>query len=633
MLLKRLLAVSSLVGVPRQTLEMSAAIVWALAFLCLGYIGFKEYFESAGLQPTFADNLYNALALFVWDFNAPPVSPAVAKTLELPLALEAARWGAPILLLYAAGKTFVTLLNTEINQFRMAGRKQHRVVVGLNSFTLPLIQQFITDTASARTRVSLVVRDINNPLLASIQKQGGVRVLIDPAMGPDILKKVAAHRADRCLFCSESDETNLVLLESLYADYKKRCEQAKSQHKVWIWLQTLTGKKEQKQTCIVEVMSPQLTEVMYQNEAIRQDYDGFSARVINRHKVTARALVAEYPPDNLLDGLLASDHFKPPLRILLMGESTYIEFLVLQLLQMCHFGWDQPHTIFWMDENAESLCQRFKLENPAFDQFCQLESVELPLDLRQRSQLEQHFKDQKPDIAYLISDSYLKLKSLTGALQVMERPCPVVVADLSGRLEIETSKGTQPGQDHPILLFKHSAAFHQDVIDEQSDVLARQLHEEYLNSKRNKDGTLPVGDDAVKKWDELPETLKDSNRLLADHLGTKKRIFERLGVDTTNPKFLDGLSADIREQVAAAEHRRWLSEKLLSGWKRGDSKNTNLRINTQIKPWEELSDDEKSYNLGAMINGLPEQWQKQENLKQPISATKNVVDKQTAQGE
>jgi hypothetical protein len=120
--------------------------------------------------------------------------------------------------------------------------------------------------------------------------------------------------------------------------------------------------------------------------------------------------------------------------------------------------------------------------------------------------------------------------------------------------------------------------------------LARAVHEEYVQS-RLAEGGHAADDPSLGPWDELPESLKASNRSQAEHIETKLHAIgcalAPLHGDTAGPfEFTD----DEVEILARLEHDRWMDERLRSGWQLGNERDVHTRRSPYLVPWEELSE-------------------------------------------
>mgnify|MGYP001484252851 CR=1 FL=1 len=105
-------------------------------------------------------------------------------------------------------------------------------------------------------------------------------------------------------------------------------------------------------------------------------------------------------------------------------------------------------------------------------------------------------------------------------------------------------------------------------------------------------------------WEGLPETLKESNRSQADHIGTKLGAVGcgiEIATDWQEPLFAFS-DAEI-ERMARMEHDRWVRERGRGGWGSG-SKDIGERRTPNLVPWEELTEDLRDRDR-AFIRGLP----------------------------
>jgi hypothetical protein len=121
--------------------------------------------------------------------------------------------------------------------------------------------------------------------------------------------------------------------------------------------------------------------------------------------------------------------------------------------------------------------------------------------------------------------------------------------------------------------------------------LARAVHEEYVES-RLAEGRSALDDPSLGPWDQLPETLKASNRSQAEHIETKLQaigcaLVPSHGIDAGPFEFTD----DEIEALARLEHDRWMSERLRSGWQFGSVRDVRMRRSPYLVPWEELTEE------------------------------------------
>jgi hypothetical protein len=124
-----------------------------------------------------------------------------------------------------------------------------------------------------------------------------------------------------------------------------------------------------------------------------------------------------------------------------------------------------------------------------------------------------------------------------------------------------------------------------------TETLARAIHDDYLR-RHQADGSSPPDDPSLRPWDELPESLRESNRSQAADIDAKlaaisyEAVTSIEGVDSVTE-----FSSDEVEQLARLEHDRWVSERLASGWTLGPTKDVEAKRSPYLVPWEELTEE------------------------------------------
>jgi hypothetical protein len=106
-----------------------------------------------------------------------------------------------------------------------------------------------------------------------------------------------------------------------------------------------------------------------------------------------------------------------------------------------------------------------------------------------------------------------------------------------------------------------------------------------------------------KPWPELPEHFKMSSRREADHLAIKLAQAGLSLAAAEHPVALDLTEEEI-EVLARLEHRRWMIERRLRGWRPGAERDDMRRINPYLVDWEALPDNIRRGNR-ASISALP----------------------------
>jgi hypothetical protein len=128
-----------------------------------------------------------------------------------------------------------------------------------------------------------------------------------------------------------------------------------------------------------------------------------------------------------------------------------------------------------------------------------------------------------------------------------------------------------------------------------NEVLARACHDTYL--RKQLAAGEPPGPPSLVPWEDLPESLRDSNRRFADGIGTK---LDAVGAVIVPAPLVDPSGAlpsfteAELERLARDEHDRWMEDLLRDGWRHTTGeKAPEQRLHPLLVPWEELSEPER----------------------------------------
>lgn len=136
------------------------------------------------------------------------------------------------------------------------------------------------------------------------------------------------------------------------------------------------------------------------------------------------------------------------------------------------------------------------------------------------------------------------------------------------------------------------AAAIERILDRRGDDAARALHERYLAAGAERPRDAPLG------WDDLPENLRDANRAAADHAAILAAALA-WEADRASP-----LTTAEMDRAARIEHRRWMADRIDRGWRYGPVRDDDRRIHPSIKPFDEISADERDKDRRSALNLL-----------------------------
>ena len=172
------------------TLWVMLLILWG-CFLTMGYSGWAQYELLNHQVNDIGLNIYLTVQLVSMN------SGAVAQ--PIPLALEIARFGLPILTFLTAIQAFIGLFNDQVRTIRLAVIREHVIICGLSRKGLLLATCF----HQQGTQVVVIEQDEDNPWIEVCRKMG-IFTLTGDASEPAMLLN-AGLQSSRGLFavCDE----------------------------------------------------------------------------------------------------------------------------------------------------------------------------------------------------------------------------------------------------------------------------------------------------------------------------------------------------------------------------------------------------------------------------------------------
>jgi len=138
-----------------------------------------------------------------------------------------------------------------------------------------------------------------------------------------------------------------------------------------------------------------------------------------------------------------------------------------------------------------------------------------------------------------------------------------------------------------------------EILNSYLEDLSSAIHDFYRKRYPNTDyGNV--------EWEDLPETIKDSNRkqalMFEDYLNAVGCSYDAHGTHLSSVKKLTG---DEIEQIAIRAHEIWMDGKLKAGYKYGTDKDEKRKINPCLVSWEKLPDKERKKDRDIAENIIP----------------------------
>ena len=349
------------------------------------------------------------------------------------------------------------------------------------------------------------------------------------------------------------------------------------------------------QRCAVHIEDPEVSALFAGRRLFRAPTDGFDAHIFDVNRLAARVLVDRYPPDRSQQVHCPDD---PPASILVFGTGMLAHEVITQIARVGHYGNRKKPIVRLITSEDDSLAKVVERRRAILSNFLDLEvsTHDFEILLTNDDALEEVVSRRSPTLVNTCLSSAVASLRLVAALHRIgateSKKVVVCTADRSDFTLL--GPGPKESDDLGYVLFDvmRETCTVENVMREGLDAVARAIHEDYV-TRQTALGHSAESNRALTSWRTLPEVLRDANRHQADYLAVKLRV---LGYDppwNPPPEELQ-LSDEQLELVAELEHRRWLAEKQLAGWRyTSGPKDASKRLAPTIVEWDALTEDEK----------------------------------------
>jgi hypothetical protein len=556
--------------------EWPLVAVLGLVALIFGFVGFARFYAALGDSRSSWDVLYLTLQLFVLESGS--VSGPV------PWELQVARLLAPAVAGYTAVRALAILFRERFERYRIRFLRGHVVICALGRKGLLLAKSL----CERGDRVVIIEEDAENDLIETARGYRAI-VLIGDARDRQVLRNAGIHRASHLVAVSGDDGVNAEVAVRARA--------------------LVAGRRGKPLSCLVHVVDPQLCNLLRMQEIGRRKDEAFRLDFFNVFEAGARTLL-----DDLVSGK-KSEGEPPQGRIVVVGLGQFGESLVLQAARQWRAAKGASADrlrVTAVDQQAGPLTEELSVRYPWLGQACEIEPREMSFESREFAEaaflLDARGRLDVSAIYVCVDDDSQGLSTaLTLHPHIKGRGVPIVVrmvhgAGLASLLRQEQLTEGEYADLHAFGLLDRMC--NPDLLFAGAyEILARAMHDEYVRERR-KQGDSEEANLAMKPWDKLKETYKESNRAQAAHIGVK---LADVGCDLAPLTDWDAESfrfePDELERLAVLEHDRWMKERQASGWVLGP-KDPDRNVSPHLVPWSELDEEVKDYDR-LFIRGLP----------------------------
>lgn len=439
-------------------------------------------------------------------------------------------------------------------------------------------------------RVVVVEMNPNNELLGECRRLGA-SVLIGDATDKEVLQRARVERARFLISVCGDDSTN--------------AEVAIRAHE--LTLDRASGGL----TCVVHILDSQLCTLLKRYEIGERHEDTFRLDCFNMFENGARALLREFP------SFAERDVSKEKPHLLVVGVGRLGRTLIVQAARQWVATRQDPDVrlrVSVIDTQASDRIASLLARFPQLSEACVLVGIDLAVESGELDSANFLFDENGvcdvTRVYVCLSDDSLGMTAALKLYRILrEHKIPIVVrmtraSGLAALLEQQHLADSASESIRGFGLLEETCDADL-LLGGTYEILARATHEEYVGAQEQ-EGKLPDTNPAMVPWDELPETLKESNRDQSSHIGTKLRAIDCAIIpwadwDAASFQFTE---AEI-ELLAEMEHERWDTERRREGWSYTQGpKDIDKKRSPYLVSWDELSEEVKGWDR-VTIRGIP----------------------------
>lgn len=562
-----------------ETILMACAAI-------LGFWGFQEV-TSPDVRWQFSriwNSAFRTLQLLTTQFpdNLP---------VDMPIQLQIARFAMPVFAVWFSVAALLRRYNRPLAAWAARLSRSHVVVVGDSTVPVALARSF----RSAGKKVVAITSTPKDNDTSSMEATRA-RVIFGDARHTSILRQAAVHRASVVVVADDMGSDAIGMATSTAA-----------------LTRSLRPPDADPLVLLVRLAQRELRPLLSTQIAQAVHDSHVNLRLYIREHTIARSLLSRYPVDW---GETPGPH---DLHVVIVGCGEMGTELLLQLARIAVPMPGRRCVVTIVDRQASGLRDQLLATYPGLAQCADLNFVDAEIrpSAIMLSEVEQWFAGRLPATAIYVccGDDRSNLSISIGlrrvyALRNTVAPSMFVYqredyALVNGLPEIH-GNGLDTFRIIPFGSIEEEVdPFY--LVDEEIDVLARLLHDQYLEGQRQLGATHMTL--AAVPWAELAESYRSASRSQADHVVAKLRT---LGWHAAVASGAGAPAADgtLLQQMANQEHERWCRERWLSGWIFDAKRNDAEQRHDRLVPYEQLSEETREFDrttvteLPSLLGGL-----------------------------
>jgi len=463
----------------------------------------------------------------------------------------------------------------KIREMPLAFCRNHVVICGVHKTTEVLVEQF----RDQKIKTVVIGAGEDSPEGENIRRSSTVMLSGDPK-NPAVLSLARVNKARALLALTGSDGLNAEIVLSA--------------------MKILETRKGEPLECILQISNPSLWKIIREqvlspakNPVVRIDF-------YNGPSLGARDLLASYFTPHVRTSLKHA-----PL-LVVVGAGSLGENIIAGASRAWYESGLQPAPleVILVDLNAEEIKKRLYLTYPRLRDAADIHAV--PFDVRSAEFQSGSYLKTSGSYPFVLAFVCLNddTAGLTAALAISHHLVGLnarILVRMDHNPGLATLVEEMSPETIPIIPFNSlSFAARPDVVlGGIREILGRAIHDQYLLTKSLHE---PVQNgSAMVPWDDLPERLRESNRLQAEDIIHKLRA---IGCDilpiTDWKSTAFSFTPDEIEYLAEMEHLRWMKAMRAQGFSFGAIKDEKEKTHPLMVPYNDLPETEKEKDRDAV---------------------------------
>ncbi|MCU0289025.1 MAG: NAD-binding protein [Acidobacteria bacterium] len=550
----------------KKLLQENQWFLWLVGILGVFSFGFWGFYNSLSDKHMW-NIFYRILQLFVLNMDYSTIP-------KIGWQLEVARWLAAFIFGYTAVKALSIIFRERLQLLKIQFFfKKHLIICGLGSKGLLLALKF----KKSGHKIVVVESDEENDNIKECL-DNGIIVLIGNATSRDYLYKAGVKKAKYLFAVCGHDDVNAEIAVQVR--------------------NLLLNKKRTPLTCVVHIIDPHFYYFLKEQEFRFERIDGFRLEFLNLFDGAAQSIIED---DSLSPFAYKRIETAPSPHLLIVGIGNMGESLIIHAVKKWIHLFNKTKEkliITIIDLEANKKRELLYLRYPGLDEVCQITALEMNIKSAEFEEGLFLFSNANYiDMIYVCLDnnSFALTTALTLRQKLRKFKNPIVVQMTHETGLINLSKNHTNSFDNIYSFGLMDRVLKPGLIDNfTNEMLSRNIHDEYVKERLSEGETGRINSFLVS-WDNLPDSIKESNRRQADYIAYK---LGAIGCYITpiydwNAAPVEFTSVEI-ETMAKIEHNLWMEERLKYGWKFAPGlKNLKKKTSPFLVPWSQLPEEEK----------------------------------------